>query len=136
MTIFSKTALAALTAGTIAVSAMTAPASAGPISPVAIAPSPAIANQVTADAAPVAKVHWKKKWHSHAKHNRRAAAAGIAGALIGAAIVGAASRERAREPRLSRWERHVIRCERAYRSYDERTDTWIDRRGRVRDCNL
>ena len=38
--------------------------------------------------------------------------------------------------RQSSWERHVRRCYRAYRSYDEFSDTWIDRRGRERLCRL
>jgi len=136
MTKFTSAALAALTAGTIAISSLAFPASASPLSPVAAAPSQIVLNQAAseADVAPVVDVHWKRRRHSHARHNRRAAAAGIAGALIGAAIVGAASRERA--PRESRYDRHVRRCYNAYRSYDEETDTWIDRRGRVRRCRL
>ena len=39
-------------------------------------------------------------------------------------------------PRYSEWERHVRRCQRRYRSYDEFSDTWIDRRGRERLCRL
>ena len=39
-------------------------------------------------------------------------------------------------PRISEWEHHVRRCQRAYRSYDEFSDTWIDRRGRERLCRL
>lgn len=38
--------------------------------------------------------------------------------------------------RLSRWERHVRRCSRKYRSYDERSDTYITRNGRERVCRL
>ena len=38
--------------------------------------------------------------------------------------------------RRTAWERHVRRCQRAYRSYDEFSDTWIDRRGRERLCRL
>ena len=41
-----------------------------------------------------------------------------------------------RERRLSSWERHVRRCHDKYRSYDERSDTFIDRRGRERRCRL
>jgi len=38
--------------------------------------------------------------------------------------------------RLSRWERHVRRCSRKYRTYDERSDTYITRNGRERICRL
>ncbi|MEP0942503.1 MAG: BA14K family protein [Rhizobiaceae bacterium] len=38
--------------------------------------------------------------------------------------------------RRTSWERHVRRCQRNYRSYDEFSDTWIDRRGRERICRL
>ena len=38
--------------------------------------------------------------------------------------------------RLSRWERHVRRCSRKYRTYDEFSDTYIDHRGRERTCRL
>lgn len=38
--------------------------------------------------------------------------------------------------RRTSWERHVRRCARKYRSYDEYSDTWIDRRGRERICRL
>ena len=37
-------------------------------------------------------------------------------------------------PRISEWERHVRRCQRAYRSYDERSDTYIGYDGRERRC--
>ena len=46
-------------------------------------------------------------------------------------------RRRARENRrASRWERHVRRCYRKYRTYDEFSDTFIDNRGRERLCRL
>ena len=38
--------------------------------------------------------------------------------------------------RRASWERHVRRCYRKYRTYDEYSDTWIDRRGRERLCRL
>ena len=38
--------------------------------------------------------------------------------------------------RLNRWQRHVRRCERKYRSYDRRSDTYITRSGRERVCRL
>lgn len=40
------------------------------------------------------------------------------------------------QPRLSRWERHVRRCYNNYRSYDERSDTFIGYDGRERRCRL
>jgi len=89
-----------------------------------------VLNQAASDAeaTPFTKVR-HRRWHR--RHRSGAVAAGIAGAIIGAAIVGSAAREHSRE---SRYERHVRRCYRAYRSYDEETDTFIDRRGRVRRC--
>lgn len=62
-------------------------------------------------------------------------AGGIAAGIVGTAIVaGAARRHREEEYANSRWERHVDRCYRAYRSYDEETDTYIDFNGNERRC--
>lgn len=75
---------------------------------------------------------------ANAGSRERAFAGGLAAGIIGTAII-ASERRRYREDRYyraSRWERHVDRCYRRYRSYDEATDTWIDRRGRVRRCRL
>ena len=61
---------------------------------------------------------------------------GVAAGIVGTAIVAGEvrrSRER-RHYRASRWERHVARCYRAYRSYDESTDTYIDYDGFERRC--
>lgn len=66
-------------------------------------------------------------------------AGGIAAGIIGTAIIANESRRHRGHHRArhsSRWERHVIRCENRYQSYDEGTDTWIDRRGRERRCRL
>ncbi len=63
-------------------------------------------------------------------------AGGIAAGIIGTAIV-AGERRRNRERRsyrASSWERHVARCYRAYRSYNERTDTYITHSGYERIC--
>jgi len=64
--------------------------------------------------------------------------AGILAGVIGTAIVARERRHRReiRRYRRSSWERHVNRCYRRYRSYDEGTDTWIDRYGRERRCRL
>ncbi len=136
MTFFKTSAMAALTAGAIAITSLATPASAGPVSPGLTAISPIVLEQAAVEGEQMKPTEIRhRRWHRrHRRHGRRAAAAGIAGALIGAAIVGAAaSRERRAE---SRWDRHVARCYRRYRSYDEATDTWIDRRGRVRRCRL
>ena len=39
-------------------------------------------------------------------------------------------------PRQSRWERHVEACYDAYKTYDERSDTYISRNARERRCDL
>ena len=75
---------------------------------------------------------------AHAGKRGKWIALGVGAGILGTAIV-ANERRRARERRYHRrtaWERHVARCYRAYRSYDEYTDTWIDRRGRERICRL
>ncbi len=135
MSFFKTSALAAVTAGAIAVTSLATPAAAGPVSPGLTAISPVVLQHAAVDGEQVKPTEVRhRRWHRrHRRHRRRAIGAGIAGALIGAAIVGAASRERRAE---SRWDRHVARCYRRYRSYDEATDTWIDRRGRVRRCRL
>ncbi|MFD0917677.1 BA14K family protein [Pseudahrensia aquimaris] len=63
-------------------------------------------------------------------------AGGLAAGIIGTAIIARESRRRDREYDRSerRWDRHVRRCYAAYRSYDERSDTWIDKYGRERIC--
>ncbi len=38
--------------------------------------------------------------------------------------------------RNSRWQRHVNRCHNRYRSYDQRSDTFIGYDGRERQCRL
>lgn len=38
--------------------------------------------------------------------------------------------------RRSSWQRHVRACQRAYRSYNARTDTYRTRYGQVRRCRL
>ncbi len=54
-----------------------------------------------------------------------AVAAGIIGLAAGAMIAGAAS-----------GNGHVARCSRTYRSYDPRSDTFVDRYGNTRRCRL
>jgi len=39
-------------------------------------------------------------------------------------------------PRLSRWERHVARCEARYRTYDRHSDTFIGNDGYEYKCRL
>ena len=99
------------------------------------------------------------------KKERRTAAGLIIGAIGGAIIANEISRNREKRryrrtyersyvydeprydrrvyeprvyarPRLSRWERHVIRCSKRYRSYDERSDTFIGFDGYERRCRL
>ena len=45
-------------------------------------------------------------------------------------------RRKYHRPRLSGWERHVRRCYRKYRSYDEYSDTYIGYDGIERRCRL
>lgn len=74
---------------------------------------------------------------------RKRAAAGVIGALIGGAIIADSVRRRDRDydddydeapRRSSSWERHVARCYRAYRSYNEGSDTFIGYDGVERRC--
>ncbi|MEL6503140.1 MAG: BA14K family protein [Pseudomonadota bacterium] len=88
---------------------------------------------------------------AHAGKRERHIAAGVIGGLVGAAIVGSAVRarsydepvyverrprrvRRAYRPAYSSWEGHVRRCYAAYRSYNERTDTFIGYDGIERRC--
>ena len=43
-------------------------------------------------------------------------------------------RRRYQAPRLNRYQRHVKRCYASYRTYDERSDTFIGYDGRERQC--
>lgn len=72
-----------------------------------------------------------------AGRRERLIGAGVAAGVLGTLIVGGAVR-RSRERRADRYyyRGHVNRCYARYRSYDERTDTWVDRYGRVRRCRL
>lgn len=54
---------------------------------------------------------------------------GVAGAVIGGAIINNATRPTYRND-------HVARCSARYRSYDPRTDTYVTYGGEVRRCNL
>ena len=73
---------------------------------------------------------------AHAGKNGKYIALGVAAGIVGTAIVAKQRRKRAvrRASAQSEWDRHVLACHRAYRSYDERSDTWIDKYGRVRVC--
>jgi Ni/Co efflux regulator RcnB len=77
--------------------------------------------------------HQNRYYHDrgHRRHrgNSDAIAAGIIGLALGAIIVGAANDR-------NRGLSHVERCERRYRTYDRRTDTFIGRDGRAYYCNL
>ena len=75
------------------------------------------------------------------KRHRGAIAAGVIGAIVGGAIVADSRRRHYRDydeydapHRSSSWERHVARCYRAYRSYDESTDTFVGYDGIERRC--
>ena len=84
---------------------------------------------------------------AQAGKRERLIGAGIVAGVVGTAIIARESR-RSRERayrrgyndaryerrRESRWERHVRRCYAAYRSYDERSDTYIGYDGRERRC--
>ena len=119
---FARTASAVVTAAVSAgllIGSFASPAQAAPFTT-----SPALAELTTTQ---TTAVKWSKR-----KRRNVAIGAGIAVGIIGAAIVAKeAKRERRRE---RAWERHVRRCYAAYASYDEYTDTWIDRKGRERRC--
>lgn len=73
---------------------------------------------------------------------RKRAAAGVIGAIIGGAIIAGSQRDRGYDddddyddaPRQSGWERHVARCYASYRSYNERSDTYVGYDGIERRC--
>jgi len=88
---------------------------------------------------------------AYAGKRERLIGAGIVAGVVGTAIIGREVRKsrkrayrrgyedaqydrRVRRSRESRWERHVRRCYAAYRSYDERSDTYISYNGRERRC--
>lgn len=61
-------------------------------------------------------------------------AGGVAAGIVTGAIIARERRRHREVRRYSSWERHVDRCYRAYRSYDEETDTYIDYNGFERRC--
>lgn len=74
---------------------------------------------------------------------RGAVAAGVIGAIVGGAIIADSRRRHYRDydedeydapRRSSSWERHVARCYRAYRSYNEGSDTYVGYDGIERRC--
>ncbi|QPC87656.1 BA14K family protein [Mesorhizobium sp. NBSH29] len=71
-----------------------------------------------------------------------AALAGVGGFIIGATIGGGPGYVddgyyyRPHHGRAYGWERHVRRCYARYRSYDHRSDTFVDRHGYERRCRL
>lgn len=73
---------------------------------------------------------YRNRYRRHHHHGNEAAAA-IAGLALGAIIVGSTQNRYG-----YRGSSHVERCERRYRSYDRRTDTFIGRDGREYYCNL
>ena len=75
---------------------------------------------------------------AHAGKRERWIALGVGAGILGTAII-ANERRKARERRhygRSAWQRHVDRCYRRYRSYDETTDTYIGYDGYERRCRL
>lgn len=73
---------------------------------------------------------------SRSRRNRRVGA-GIALGVLGGAIVGGAiarDRARRREVRRGFSRRHINWCYRRYRSYQERSNSWVSNSGRVRQC--
>jgi len=74
--------------------------------------------------------------HAEAGSRERLFWGGLAVGVVSTAIIANEVR-RSRERDYyeeDRWERHVNRCYRAYRSYDEDSDTYIDLRGNERRC--
>ena len=61
-------------------------------------------------------------------------ALGVAAGILGTVAVSKARKRNRRAVRSSSWDQHVLRCHRAYKSYDERTDTYISHSGKVRRC--
>lgn len=88
--------------------------------------------------------HYERHHHHHYHYDRHPrrhrggeAAAAIAGLALGAIIVGSTqNRYRDDGYRYRRGLSHVERCERRYRTYDRRTDTFIGYDGREYYCNL
>lgn len=81
--------------------------------------------------------HYYHDRRHYRRHRGGEAAAAIAGLALGAIIVGS-TQNRYRNDGYSyrRGLSHVERCERRYRSYDRRTDTFIGYDGREYYCNL
>lgn len=73
---------------------------------------------------------------AHAGKKGKYLAIGAAIGILGTAAVARNKRKRAvkRARATSAWDRHVLACHRAYRSYDERSDTYISNSGHVRRC--
>lgn len=66
--------------------------------------------------------------HHRRRHHRDDAGAAAAGAIFGLAIGAIIASEAARHQQAVEW------CMRRYRSYNPRTQTWVDYHGRVRRC--
>ena len=129
MNIFTKTVLA----GALALS-FAAPVTAQ-AAPIAV---PTALTATTDATGTVENVHYRRYRHSHRRSHKGAVAAGVALGIIGAAVIANESKKRRRHYdsgySSSAWERHVARCYRAYRSYNERTDTFIGYDGIERRC--
>ena len=98
---------------------------------------PAVALAPIADGG-IVKIHRRGYYHRHRRYRRgRRVGAGIALGVIGGAIIGGAiARDRARRREIRRGysSRHVRWCYNRYRSYQERSNTWVSNSGRVRQC--
>ena len=57
----------------------------------------------------------------------------ILGVLATTAVVKA-KKKRNRQVSSSSWDQHVLACHRAYKSYEESSDTYVSNSGRVRRC--
>lgn len=74
-----------------------------------------------------------RNWYRWNQPNIGTVAAGIFGFALGAAIVGS---NRTYNDGYSSWDDHVEACEDRYRSYDERTDTFLGYDGLRHRCRL
>ena len=78
----------------------------------------------TLDNSLVQKVRYYRRHYRHHDDGGAVAAGAIIGLALGAIIAGSAAQQNAA----------IESCARRYRSYNPRTQTWIDYHGRIRRC--
>ena len=82
----------------------------------------------SSDSPRVQEVRYRGRHYRRYDHYHDDAGAAVAGAIIGMAIGAMIASQAAQYNRSVEW------CMRRYRSYDPRTHTWIDYKGRIRYC--